>query len=32
VPRPPTLEESYGAFLALQGIETAPGDLAESGA
>ena len=29
VPRPPTLEESYGAFLALQGIETAPADLAE---
>ena len=32
VPRPPTLEESYGAFLALQGIETAPEDLAEGGA
>jgi ABC-type multidrug transport system ATPase subunit len=32
VPRPPTLEESYGAFLALQGIEAAPADLPEGGA
>ncbi|MFY9822064.1 MAG: hypothetical protein WAM82_11830, partial [Thermoanaerobaculia bacterium] len=32
MPRPPNLEESYGAFLALQGIEMAPEDLAEGGA
>jgi ABC-2 type transport system ATP-binding protein len=29
VPRPPNLEESYAAFLALQGIEVAPDDRAE---
>ena len=32
VSRPPNLEESYAAFLALEGIETAPEDLAEGGA
>ncbi|MBW8767694.1 MAG: ATP-binding cassette domain-containing protein, partial [Geodermatophilales bacterium] len=32
VPRPPNLEESYAAFLALQGIERAPDDLAEGSA
>ncbi|HEX4961348.1 MAG TPA: ATP-binding cassette domain-containing protein [Thermoanaerobaculia bacterium] len=32
VARPANLEESYGAFLALQGIERAPDDLAEGDA
>ena len=31
-PRRPTLEESYGAFLALQGIEAAPASPAEDAA
>jgi hypothetical protein len=31
-PRRPTLEESYAAFLALQGIETPPDEPAEDAA